>query len=98
MRFLSLKTGLLLALVPLSLAFAAGEEQDDKSYLPPSSLRGKPEEAPALFLTAPPGRGFLFPVLAERIIGGVACRPPSRTPAHAGRANRLASPATSSAG
>ena len=103
MRFLSLKTGLLLALVPLALAFAAGEEQDDKSYLPPSSLRGKPEEAPAALDKAPatvmreasidrgkharvvqrrhntryssrrrPGLGFLFPVLAERIIGGVA--------------------------
>jgi hypothetical protein len=53
MRFLSLKTGLLLALVPLALAFAAGEEQDDKSYLPPSSLRGKPEEAPAALDKAP---------------------------------------------
>ena len=47
MRFLSLKTGLLLALVPLALAFAAGEEQDDKSYLSPPSLRGKPDKAPA---------------------------------------------------
>jgi hypothetical protein len=53
MRFLSLKTGLLLALVPLALAFAAGEEQDDKSYLPPSSRRGKPEEAPAALDKAP---------------------------------------------
>jgi hypothetical protein len=52
-RFLSLKTGLLLALFPLALAFAASEEQDDKSYLPPSSLRGKPEEAPTALDKAP---------------------------------------------
>ena len=53
MRSLSLKTGLLLALVPLTLAFAAGEEQDDKSYLPPPSLRGKPDQAPAALDKAP---------------------------------------------
>ena len=53
MRSLSLKTGLLLALVPLTLAFAAGEEQDDKSYLPPPSLRGKPDKAPAALDKAP---------------------------------------------
>ena len=53
MRSLSLKTELLLALVPLALAFAAGEEQDDKSYLPPPSLRGKPDKAPAALDKAP---------------------------------------------
>ena len=53
MRFLSLKTGLFLAFVPLALAFAAGEEQDDKSYLPPPALRGKLEEAPAALDKAP---------------------------------------------
>ena len=53
MRSLSLKTGLLLALVPLTLAFAAGEEQDDKSYLPPPSLRGNPDKAPAALDKAP---------------------------------------------
>ena len=54
MRSLSLKTGLLLALVPLALAFAAGEEQDDKSYLPPPSLRGNPDKASAAALDKAP--------------------------------------------
>ncbi len=59
MRPLSLKTGLLLALFPLAMAFAAGEQQDDKSYLPPASLRSAPEAtaAPASRQTAmEPGR------------------------------------------
>lgn len=50
---LSLKTGLLLVLFPVALAFAAGEEQDDRSYLPPPSLRGKTDKAPAGLDKAP---------------------------------------------
>jgi len=53
MGSLSLKTGVLLALVPLALAFAAGEEQDDKSYLPPPSLRANPDKALAARDKAP---------------------------------------------
>ena len=74
MRFLSLKTGLLLALVPLALAFAAGEEQEDKSYLPPSSLRGKPEEAPAALDKAPATvmrEASIDPSMPELCTGGI---------------------------
>ena len=46
MRSLSLKTGLLLAMIPAAAAFAAGEQQDDKSYLPPASLRATPDTKP----------------------------------------------------
>jgi hypothetical protein len=46
MRSLSLKTGLLLAFIPAAAAFAAGEDQDDRSYLPPTSLRAAPGTAP----------------------------------------------------
>lgn len=53
MRSLRLKTGLLLALFPAALAFAAGEGQDDKSYLPPPSLRGEPDKTPAAQVKAP---------------------------------------------
>jgi hypothetical protein len=46
MRSLSLKTGLLLVFIPAAAAFAAGEDQDDKSYLPPASLRAAPGTVP----------------------------------------------------
>ena len=47
MRSLSLKIGLLLALIPAAAAFAASDEQDDKSYLPPAALRAAPGTASA---------------------------------------------------
>jgi hypothetical protein len=47
MRSLSLKIGLLLALIPAAAAFAASDEQDDKSYLPPAALRAAPGATPA---------------------------------------------------
>ena len=47
MRSLSIKAGLLLALIPVAAAFAASEGQDDKSYLPPAKLRAEPGAAPA---------------------------------------------------
>ena len=48
MRLLSIKTGLLLALIPAAAAFAADEQQqDDKSYLPPASYIAAPGTAPA---------------------------------------------------
>lgn len=47
MRSISLKIGLLLVLFPAALAFAAGEQQDGDSYLPPASLRAAPNTAPA---------------------------------------------------
>jgi hypothetical protein len=46
MRSLSIKAGLLLALIPVAAAFAASEGQDDKSYLPPAKLRAAPSTAP----------------------------------------------------
>jgi hypothetical protein len=48
MRSLSLKTGLLLAMIPAAAAFAAGEQQEDKSYLPPASLSATPDTKPAV--------------------------------------------------
>ncbi len=42
MRSLSLKMGLLLVLIPAGASFAAEPQQDDKSYLPPASLRAAP--------------------------------------------------------
>ncbi|MFY9643241.1 MAG: hypothetical protein WCD20_14890 [Rhodomicrobium sp.] len=42
MRSLSLKMGLLLALIPAGASVAAEPQQDDKSYLPPASLRAAP--------------------------------------------------------
>jgi hypothetical protein len=48
MRFLSFKTGLLLVLLPAGAAFAAeGQQQDDKSYLPPPSYIAAPSATPA---------------------------------------------------
>lgn len=47
MRHLSFKTGLLLALIPAAAAFAADEQQDDKSYLPPASYIAASGKAPA---------------------------------------------------
>jgi hypothetical protein len=46
MRSLYLKIGLLLVLIPAGASFAAEPQQDDKSYLPPASLRAAPR-APA---------------------------------------------------
>ncbi len=42
MGSLSLKLGLLLVLIPAGASFAAEPQQDDKSYLPPASLRAAP--------------------------------------------------------
>ncbi len=47
MHSLSLKSALILAFIPAAAAFAAGEEQDDKSYLPPAQFVASPNDAPA---------------------------------------------------
>ena len=47
MRSHSLKIALLLALFSSAAALGAGEEQDNRSYLPPPSLRGEPDKTPA---------------------------------------------------
>lgn len=46
MRSLSLRLGLLLVLISAGAGFAE-EQQDDKSYLPPASLRAVPKPASA---------------------------------------------------
>ncbi len=46
MGSLNLKLGLLLVLIPAGASLAAEPQQDDKSYLPPASLRAAPK-APA---------------------------------------------------
>jgi len=43
----SLTIGLLLVLIPAGASFATEPQQDDKSYLPPPSLRAAPKTLPA---------------------------------------------------
>jgi hypothetical protein len=47
MRSFSLKLGLLLVLIPAGASLAEEQQQDDKSYLPPASLRASPKAQPA---------------------------------------------------
>ncbi len=46
MRYLTVKVGLLSALITVCAAAAAEPQQDDQSYLPPASLRAAPGAAP----------------------------------------------------
>jgi hypothetical protein len=49
MHTLRLTMGLLIALVFANVAVAEETQQDDKSYLPPASLRAAPGTAPAQY-------------------------------------------------
>ena len=46
MGSLSLKAGLLLVFIPAATAFAAGDGQDDRSYLPPAQFVSSQGAAP----------------------------------------------------